>query len=593
MRYELIQNEHENLNTIERIFTNRGIKLENIEHYLNTKDTDIYSPSLLKNIHQGVKLLISHIAKENKIFIQVDSDADGFCSSAILINYLVKLFPTYSLNNISYRLHNGKEHGIILDTIPEGVKLVIIPDAGSNQFEEHKELAAAGIDVLVIDHHEAEQESPYACIINNQLCDYPTKSLCGGAMVLKFCQYIDSLLNKDYAEEYYDLASLALISDMMDIRDFETRHLITKGLNNIKNSFFKEMIKKQEFSLKDGLSPIGIAFYITPYINATIRVGTLKEKTILFEAMLEHLVDEAIPSTKRGCKGQFESRVDQACRNCMNIKKHQGQERDEEVEYIEKIIEKENLLENKILIIQLPEGKSNKNLTGLIANQLMSKYQKPVLLLNQVTKPHIFLEQDYSPITQNVITWEGSARNYDKSNFTNFKDFIAASGYAEYAEGHQSAFGAGFTEDNLDAFTKFSNQVLEKYDFNPNYKVDFIFDSNNFKGKDILDIAQFKNYWGQNLSEPLIAIENVKITKDNLILMSPDKNPTLKITLPNGTSLIKFKSSKEEYESLKRDTGCLSLNIIGTCNQNIWNGIVSPQVLIEDYEIEKEIKYYF
>lgn len=122
-------------------------------------------------------------------------------------------------------------------------------------------------------------------------------------MVLKFCQYIDSLLNKDYAEEYYDLASLALISDMMDIRDFETRHLITKGLNNIKNSFFKEMIKKQEFSLKDGLSPIGIAFYITPYINATIRVGTLKEKIILFEAMLEHLVDEAIPSTKRGCKG--------------------------------------------------------------------------------------------------------------------------------------------------------------------------------------------------------------------------------------------------------------------------------------------------
>lgn len=412
-------------------------------------------------------------------------------------------------------------------------------------------------------------------------------------MVLKFCQYIDSLLNKDYAEEYYDLASLALISDMMDIRDFETRHLITKGLNNIKNSFFKEMIKKQEFSLKDGLSPVGIAFYITPYINATIRVGTLTEKTILFEAMLEHLVDEAIPSTKRGCKGQFESRVDQACRNCMNIKKHQGQERDEEVEYIEKIIEKENLLENKILIIQLPEGKSNKNLTGLIANQLMSKYQKPVLLLNQVTKPRIFLEQDYSPVTQNVITWEGSARNCDKSNFTNFKDFIAASGYAEYAEGHQSAFGAGFTEDNLDAFIKFSNQVLEKYDFNPNYKVDFIVDGNNFDGKDILEIAKLKNLWGQNMSEPYIAIERIKITKDNITLMSPDKSPTLKITLPNGTCLIKFKSSKEEYEKLRQDVGCNIINVVGTCNSNTWNGSTTPQIFIEDYEIVGEIKYYF
>jgi single-stranded-DNA-specific exonuclease len=54
--------------------------------------------------------------------------------------------------------------------------------------------------VLVIDHHEADRVSEHACIINNQLCDYPTKSLSGVGMVYKFCSYIDRLLNVDYAD---------------------------------------------------------------------------------------------------------------------------------------------------------------------------------------------------------------------------------------------------------------------------------------------------------------------------------------------------------------------------------------------------------
>jgi hypothetical protein len=52
------------------------------------------------------------------------------------------------------------------------------------------------------------------------------------------------------------------------------------------------------------------------------------------------------------------------------------------------------------------------------------------------------------------------------------------------------------------------------------------------------------------LQEPYIAIQNIKVHHDNLVLMSPDKKPTLKIILPNGLTLIKFKSSQEEFNSL-------------------------------------------
>ena len=110
--------------------------------------------------------------------------------------------------------------------------------------------------------------------------------------------------------------------------------------------------------------------------------------------------------------------------------------------------------------------------------------------------------------------------------------------------------------------------------------------------EDIIEIAELKSLWGQGLSEPYVALEGINVHADNVTLMSADKNPTLKITLPNGVSLIKFKSSVEEYESFKT-TGCTTLNIVGRCERNIWNGKVSAQILIEDYDIEKVMQYYF
>lgn len=179
------------LSAVEQVFANRGIAPENLYHYLNTDITDLIDPSSIKNMEEGVKLLIKHISNNDKVFLQVDSDCDGYTSAALLLNYLHKLFPSFVENNISYRLHEGKQHGIIVNTIPKDVKLVIAPDSSSNDYLQHRSLYERGCDVLVIDHHEAEKYSKYAIVINNQMCDYPTKSLSGVGMVLKFCQYID------------------------------------------------------------------------------------------------------------------------------------------------------------------------------------------------------------------------------------------------------------------------------------------------------------------------------------------------------------------------------------------------------------------
>ena len=479
-------------------------------------------------------------------------------------------------NNVFYRIHTGKQHGILLDTIPDDIKLVIAPDSSSNDYEEHQKLKANGVDVLVIDHHEADMISENACIINNQLCDYPTKSLSGVGMVYKFCSFIDELLNVDYADQFLDLVALGMVADMMDLRDYETRHLITRGLENIRNPYFKGMVDKQAYSLKDGITPIGVAFYIAPYVNATIRMGTQEEKLMLFESMLDYRGYELIPSTKRGCKGQHETRVEQACRNCTNIKNRQTKARDAALENIERIIKEKNLLDNKILVIKLDTFAADRNLTGLIANQLMARYQRPVLLLNKTADG-----------------WEGSGRGYDKSKFDNLREFLKESELVMYAEGHANALGVGITNEDFQTFIDYSNQELAEFDFTPCYKVDFIFNGSDFRGKDIVEIAELKSLWGQGVDEPFIAVEHINVYAGNVTLMSPDKSPTLKITLPNGTSLIKFKSSQEEYEKLHSEVGCITINIVGKCERNIWNGMVTPQIIIEDYEIVGEQKYYF
>ena len=578
MEYQLIAPgiPHTELSAVEQVLANRGIMPQDVEHYLHTTDADIFPPTLFPTMADGARMLVKHISQNDKVLIQIDSDCDGYTSAAALINYLNCLFPGFVQNNIYYRIHTGKQHGIILDTIPDDVKLVICPDSSSNDYDEHAALAERGVDVLVIDHHEADAISKNACVINNQLCDYPTKSLSGVGVVYKFCSHLDDLLNVDYADQFLDLVALGMVADMMDLRDFETRHLITRGLDNIRNPYFKGMVDKQSYSLKDGISPIGVAFYIAPYVNATIRMGTQEEKLILFESMLDYRGYELIPSTKRGCKGQQETRVEQACRNCTNIKNRQTKARDAALETIERIIEEKNLLDNKILAIKLDTFSADRNLTGLIANQLMAKYQRPVLLLNKTEDG-----------------WEGSGRGYDKSKFDNLREFLKESELVMYAEGHANALGVGIRDIDFPTFVNYSNQALADFDFTPCYKVDFIFHGDDFRGKDIVEIAELKSLWGQGVDEPLVAIEHINIHNGNVTLMSPDKSPTLKISLPNGTSLIKFKSSQEEYEKLHSETGCITINVVGKCERNIWNGIVSPQIIIEDYEIVGEQKYYF
>lgn len=578
MKYKLIAKPNKNYSPMQQILVNRGIDVKDIEHYLKTSDADILNPDLLDNMAEGVKRLVSAIKNQEKIFLIVDCDADGFTASAALVNYIYKVFPS-AMDLLSIQLHEGKEHGIeekwLEEIVANEYKLVICPDASSNDYNQHKFLKDNGIDVLVLDHHDAEEVSENAIIINNQLSDYPNKTLSGVGIVYKFCSKIDELMKIKEADTILDLVSLGMIADMMDMRNFETKHLIQKGLTRIENPFFKALVERQAYSIGETVTPIGVAFYIAPLINATIRVGTQNEKEVMFKAMLNHCAYDMIPSTKRGEKGKTEAVVVQAVRNATNVRNRQKKARDNGFEYVEQIIAANNLDKNKIIVVQVSED-LDKNLTGLIANQLMAKYQKPVLLVRETDEGLL----------------QGSARGYDKSELKDLKSFLLESGFMEYAEGHAAAMGVGIYKDKVNALVDYSNTVLANYDFSACYDVDYEYMSNDFKAQDIIDIGSMKSLWGKGVDEAMVVIKGIKITSNNITLMSANKNPTIKITLQNGTSLIKFGASQAEFESLK-SSGYTEIDVIGTCAINEWQGMITPQILIKDYEVVGKQDYYF
>lgn len=587
MKYKLIKPINQNYSPIEQILTNRGIPYHEIQHYLNTTDNDINSFNLLgkDKLHAAAAVLITTIKNNNKTLVLIDSDADGFTSSAILINYLHDLFPSWVQNCLDYQVHDGKQHGLndhikwILNS--QRYSLVIIPDAGSNDTIECTELKKNNIDTIILDHHLCDIENPDAIVINNQLSiDYPNKDFSGAGVVWQFCRYLDSLLNTDYADKYLDLVALGNCADMMSMTSFETKHIINKGFRNLKNPFFVSLSEKNAYSMNNKINHMSVAFYIAPYINAICRSGSLEQKTITFESMLKHKAFTILPSTKRGhLKGDTETLVEQAMRVVTNVKARQTKTQDIGLTTIEHMIKDQNLLNHKVLLFRLEPGQVDRNIAGLIANKIMAKYQRPTCLLTKVND-------------NNTISYQGSARGCDKVNVNDFKGICAATGETMFEVGHPGAFGLGILEQNIPTFIEKTDELLKDMPNEAIYYVDYIYQGNNINLDNILTIANMQDLWGKDIDEPFICIEHLKVTSD-MVTVYNKKNNTLKIVTPQGLSLIKFKATDEECYMLQNTNGYYELNIIGRANKNEWMGNITPQIFIEDYQIVDRSDFVF
>ena len=590
MKYKLINKPSKKFSTIQQILYNRGIDKEKISHYINLTKQNIYSYKYLdkENLKKGLKILTKTIQLNKQALLIIDPDCDGYTASALLVNYLYKLFPRWVESNLIFFFHNGKQHGLkdCIDYIKNNKYfLIICPDSASNDYKQHKQIKQYGGNILILDHHLAQKVSQNAIVINNQLSNYPNKMLSGVGIVWQFCRYIDNMIKNKYSNQFLDLVALGLTGDMVSLRSFETRFLITEGFKkkNIKNPFIKYMIDKNSFplsksdyasnNLEMACTSIGAAFFIVPFVNAITRSGTLKEKKLLFNSMLNHKAYQKILSNKRGHKlGEQQLLILQAIRTVTNVKNRQTREEEKGLEKLENLIKKNNMLKNKVLVFLLQQNSIPSEIRGLIANKLASKYMRPCCILTKT----------------NHNTYQGSTRGYTKTGIESFKKILQSCSQVQYVQGHNNANGCGISAETAYTFNDTLNQKLKNISNQSIYKIDYDFKENENNNQIILDIASMNDYWGQDIDRPYVNI-NFKITNSNFQIM---KNNTFKFILPNNLSIIKFKGTEDEIDKFTTQ-GYIEINAICKCNKNQWNGKISPQLIIQDYEIIDSSKYYF
>ena len=388
--------------------------------------------------------------------------------------------------------------------------------------------------------------------------------------------------NQTTFKQYQDLAALGIVADCMDCRTRDNNAIVMNGLSNIYNPMLAMFLDKQSaggLRIKDATQPtkIDIAFYIAPLINAVIRSGTLEEKTLLFESFIGIGYDKIFESEWRG-NMRHESLYEYMARTAVNLRARQNRTKEKSMETLMAQVEKEGLENNKVLIMKVGSETVHKNITGLVAMDMVNHYNKPTLVLRPVV---------VSEGGKRVVYYRGSGRAQEVPGFNNFMGALRESGLMDYVEGHENAFGASIKEENIPALTEFLNNKLADIDFTRCSMVDCSINDRNWSNIVLKEFGQLSRVYGNGIPEPKFHFSFDARTTDFRIQGS--NKDALKIS-HNGTTFIIFKCPEliEQYNEISKSPFAkIHVEVIGVSTINNWNGYDNVQVQIKDIEISK------
>lgn len=501
--------------------TDKILKIRGIEDtyaFLNPNMLSLNNHCLLKNTNVAANKVINHIFNGKKIGIYADIDTDGVMSTVVAYKYL-KNFT----DNIVMLYHQRVDgHGVkVQSCIDHALDMVIVVDSSTNLVKECQELQQRGVEVVILDHHIAETDNPYATIVNPHTCDYPNKDLSGVGVVFQFCRAIDDVMNTDYAFQYIEFVAIGLIGDMMDVTQPETRYLIHEGLMKIRSQERDEAIDIALKELNSWYMPTAtdLAFSIIPMINSAIRLGHIEWTLELFTTT----------DTMR-CK--------ELVKQCVALNKKRKKKQKAFIEQL-RIDDSNNLI-----IINATENNIDVAMRGLIANDIANTYQKPCLVVSE----------------ENGVL-SGSGRSF--GDIVGFKDLLAETGLFMSLEGHQAAFGVEFKQDNLVDIYNAMNETLADTGKEIVINADMEINAHDINWSFVYDLLPLYLICGNGFEEPKFIINNIDYHehktmgefKNHLKLV----NDTYEIVQFNVTQQSINKAVQRQYQKA-----------IGTLGINTW-----------------------
>ena len=231
-----------------------------------------HEPALFDGIDRALELIWRHVRGGSRIVVHGDYDVDGVCATAVLVRALRALGA-----DVGWYLPSRSEdgYGLSAGTVARlsqsGAGLLVTVDCGVTAVEQVRAAHAAGLDVVITDHHSprADGELPDCPIVHPALCRYPTSELCGTAVAHKLAEALGAATAADDLE----LVALATVADLMPLRG-ENRRIVREGLVQMAGTERAGMRALMRVSRTDpsGLDATSLAFRLAPRINAAGRM---------------------------------------------------------------------------------------------------------------------------------------------------------------------------------------------------------------------------------------------------------------------------------------------------------------------------------
>ena len=436
-----------------RIIRNRDVtEEEDVEKFLFGTLKDCHSPWLLYGMDEAVALLLDRIQKQRYIRVIGDYDVDGICSSYILTYGLQQIGAKVD-TAIPHRMKDGyglNEH-LIQEAYEAGATCIVTCDNGIAAYNQVKIAKELGMQVIITDHHEVPFEEredgryeilpPADVIVNPKQtkCKYPFKNICGAVVAYKvvsaLCEKSGCPQSEKVLRDLLPFAAMATVCDVMELKD-ENRILVKEGLKQME--YTSNLGLRALFEVNNiepaKTSAYHLGFVIGPCLNATGRLDTAHRALELLQSKTKPEAMVAATELKE---------LNDSRKNLTLLG----------VEEAEKQIQKEKLLEDKVIVVYLPQV--HESLAGIIAGRIREKYHHPVFVL-----------------TNGEEGIKGSGRSIESYHM--YEAMIQVKEQFSKFGGHKLAAGLSLQNNDAEAFRKAINETasLTEEDFVPVVHID-------------------------------------------------------------------------------------------------------------------------
>ncbi len=548
-----------------RVLAARGVGIDDAALFLDpTIKALMPDPSALTDMGAAAARLADAIEKRAPVAVFGDYDVDGACSSALMARFLGH-HGTPSRIYIPDRLFEGygPNPGAIETLVKEGASLIVTVDCGTTSFEPLAVAKKLKTDVIVIDHHQADERLPeVAALVNpNRQDDVSGQGhLCAaGVTFLVLVATARELrrrgaYGKGLAEpqllELLDLVGLATVADVVPLVGLN-RAYVTKGLavmrqrNNIGLKALADAA-----GLAQAPTPYHLGFILGPRINAGGRIGDAA-----LGAKLLSTGDEA-----------------EAARIAVLLDRLNKERKAIETEMLEQAMaEADRLVDESpdlpLVLVGSPQW--HKGIVGLVASRLTERFHRPSC----------------------VIAWDeasgqgtGSLRSVAGVDIGSAVRAAVAAGHLAKGGGHAMAAGLTVERARVAELTRFLHGELGSASSSARAAASLELDGALTPGgatDELMELIARAGPYGQGNPEPRFAFPSVRVRFAKVV---GDAHVRCLLEGGDGSRLeaVAFRAKGQPLGDALMEANGMPLHVAGYLKRDTWGGRDKIELTIGD-----------